>query len=466
MEGERGPEEHVLADLVGDLADLGELLLGDLHFLDAAGKAFSLGPDGGLALVLGTEVDAEADGLLRDGAAVAESDVGLDGEGVGADAVGAERERQFAVIRFDEIVVHVDAGRVVDGGQARELGAHETGGAQVGAHGEVEAALAGVDIEKQAAFVHAEAELKGYADIGGRGAAGLAGEAERAGFDLDQAEAEAVAGDEVDVAAEGRCELEAEAVRAAADAEGKMVEHLRAGVNRQDEGRRDTKGDEFLHGYFPYNYARVKDKHLFRESGFFAYFCGIMKGVNIFLADGFEDVEALATNDVLRRGGVATRLVALTDDPQVESSHGILVTAEAFLPELDANHAGTTAEDVMIFPGGMPGSKALAACSPLIALMRAHYAAGGSVAAICAAPGLVLSQLEGVWQGQPFTCFDGFEDALIALGGVHTPQPAVRAGRIVTGRSAGHAVAFALEILRGLKGDEVAAKVRHAMYLD
>lgn len=190
-----------------------------------------------------------------------------------------------------------------------------------------------------------------------------------------------------------------------------------------------------------------------------------MKGVNIFLADGFEDVEALATNDVLRRGGVDTRLVALTDDPQIESSHGIVVTAEAFLPELEANHAGTTAEDVMIFPGGMPGSKHLAACAPLIELMRAHYAAGGSVAAICAAPGLVLSQLEDVWKGQPFTCFDGFQDALIAKGGTFTPAPAVRAGRIVTGRSAGHAVAFALEILRGLKGEQEAARVKHAMYL-
>jgi len=190
-----------------------------------------------------------------------------------------------------------------------------------------------------------------------------------------------------------------------------------------------------------------------------------MKGVNIFLADGFEDVEALATNDVLRRGGVATTLVALTDDPQAESSHGVLVTAEAFLPELDTAHEGTTAADVMIFPGGMPGSRNLASCTPLMDLMREHYAAGGTVAAICAAPGLVLSQLDG-WQGKEFTCFEGFEDALIAKGAVYTPRPAVRAGRIVTGRSAGHAVAFALEILRGLKGDDAVARVRHAMYLD
>ena len=149
-----------------------------------------------------------------------------------------------------------------------------------------------------------------------------------------------------------------------------------------------------------------------------------MKGVNIFLADGFEDVEALATCDVLRRGGVAVRLVALTDEATVESSHGVTVCPDAFLPEVDLDAAGTTAEDVMIFPGGMPGSKNLAAC------------------------------------------FDGFEEALIAQGAVHTPAPAVRAGRIVTGRSAGHAVAFGLEILRGLKGDAVASQVRHALYLD
>jgi 4-methyl-5(b-hydroxyethyl)-thiazole monophosphate biosynthesis len=208
---------------------------------------------------------------------------------------------------------------------------------------------------------------------------------------------------------------------------------------------------------FLINYAIVKDNYNFVD----------MKGVNIFLADGFEDVEALATSDVLRRGGVAARLVALTDEATVESSHGVTVCPDAYLPEVDLDAAGTTADDVMIFPGGMPGSKNLAACTPLIEAMRAHYAAGGTVAAICAAPGLVLSQLgPEALRGAEFTCFEGFEELLIAQGAVHTPAPAVRAGRIVTGRSAGHAVAFGLEILRGLKGDAVAAKVRHALYLD
>lgn len=114
-----------------------------------------------------------------------------------------------------------------------------------------------------------------------------------------------------------------------------------------------------------------------------------MKGINIFLADGFEDVEALGTNDVLKRGGVRTSLIAISDDPFVVSSHGITVGIDSFLSDSDTDGEGTTLRDVMIFPGGMPGSKNLAACKPLIKAMKAHYEAGGTVAAICAAPGLV-----------------------------------------------------------------------------
>lgn len=191
-----------------------------------------------------------------------------------------------------------------------------------------------------------------------------------------------------------------------------------------------------------------------------------MKGINIFLADGFEDCEALATNDVLVRGGLKTRLVGISDEPFVESSHGVTIGVEDFLDDiLEEGHGGTDAKDVMIFPGGMPGSRNLAKCGKLVRAMREHYAAGGTVAAICAAPGLVLSQLD-IPQGLEFTCFEGFEDALIAKGGRYTPLPAVTDGRIITGRSAGHAVAFALQILSKVEDDQAVAKVKHAMYLD
>ena len=81
------------------------------------------------------------------------------------------------------------------------------------------------------------------------------------------------------------------------------------------------------------------------------------------------------------------------------------------------------------------------------------------MAAICAAPGLVVSQLPGL-AGRKFTCFPGFEDALIAQGAVHTTEGAVIDGNLITGRGAGHAVTFGLAILRYLKGEEAVEKVK------
>ena len=85
-----------------------------------------------------------------------------------------------------------------------------------------------------------------------------------------------------------------------------------------------------------------------------------MKGINIFLADGFEDMEALGTRDVLLRGGVAVRTVSITDDYMVESSHGLPVSVDTNWADLEVMEPGTESTDVMIFPGGMPGSKNLA----------------------------------------------------------------------------------------------------------
>lgn len=191
-----------------------------------------------------------------------------------------------------------------------------------------------------------------------------------------------------------------------------------------------------------------------------------MKGVNIFIADGFEDCEALAVNDVLRRGGVESRLVSISDSEFVRSSHGVTVKADCLLNSLldvPSNRAAGS-EDFMIFPGGMPGSRNLAACKSLIEEMKRHYTDGGSLAAICAAPGLVLSQLEEL-SGLRFTCFDGFQDNLEPKGATFIEAPAVVCGRVITGRSAGHAISFGLEILKKIKGEEKAAQVSHAMYL-
>ena len=184
-----------------------------------------------------------------------------------------------------------------------------------------------------------------------------------------------------------------------------------------------------------------------------------MEGIYIFLADGFEDMEAIATRDVLLRGGVDVQTVSINEDPFVTSSHGITVSVDLTRDDFDDDLPA-----VMIFPGGMPGSKNLAADKALMALMRKCYKHGGIVAAICAAPGLVASQLDDV-AGKRFTCFDGFQDPMIAKGAIFTPESAVVDGQLITGRGAGHAVNFGLAILGAIKGDETVARVKAGLML-
>ena len=170
-----------------------------------------------------------------------------------------------------------------------------------------------------------------------------------------------------------------------------------------------------------------------------------MKGINIFLADGFEDIEALAPCDILRRAGLQVRLISISDRLEVRSAHGVTLLADCLLDDvLNEPYGRPGAEDVLIFPGGMPGAANLAACE-----MQTQYDMGGSVAAICAAPGLVLSQLRGI-AGREVTGYDGFEDRLEAAGAVFTPRGAVRSGRIFSGRGPGHACDFALESVRSI----------------
>lgn len=185
-----------------------------------------------------------------------------------------------------------------------------------------------------------------------------------------------------------------------------------------------------------------------------------MNTVFIFLADGFETVEALGTADVLRRGGVDVRLVAAGDEPFVVSSQKIAVGVDMMSDEVEMD-----GKDIMVFPGGMPGTRNLAANEGLMAAMKQHFAAGGVVAAICAAPGYVAGQLDDI-EGREFTCFDGCEDLTLSKGAVLVKQPAVTSGNLITGRSAGYYVDFGLEILKYLKGAETAEKVRNAMFLD
>lgn len=191
-----------------------------------------------------------------------------------------------------------------------------------------------------------------------------------------------------------------------------------------------------------------------------------MKGVYIFFADGFEETEALTTIDILRRGGVDIKMVSITEEKAVRSSHKIFVTTDMTFSEFLSvvELEGTTEKDVMVFPGGMPGSTNLAAKKELMDLMTRHYAEGGSVAAICAAPSVVLGLLPDL-EGKTMTCYDGFEDVLINKGVNHTKEGVAKDGRIITGRGAGHTVSFGLEILAHIKGSAAADTVARSIML-
>ena len=191
-----------------------------------------------------------------------------------------------------------------------------------------------------------------------------------------------------------------------------------------------------------------------------------MKGVYIFLADGFEISEALTTVDMLRRGNVNVKTVSIYDDRIVTSSNRIPVIGDMAFGEFKASttFGPCISKDVMIFPGGMPGSSNLASFKKLMDMMLQHFNEGGTVAAICAAPSVVLSNLPDI-SGRRMTCYDGFEQALIDKGAVYVKEGVVCDGNIITGRGPGWALEFGLAILSHIKGEDVAAKVRQGLML-
>ena len=191
-----------------------------------------------------------------------------------------------------------------------------------------------------------------------------------------------------------------------------------------------------------------------------------MKGTYVFLADGFEISEALTTVNMLRRGGINVKTVSIYDDRIVTSSNRIPVIADMAFGEFKASTSfgPCLPSDVMIFPGGMPGSANLAAFGKLMDIMQQHYAEGGTLAAICAAPSVVLGLLPDL-QGKKMTCYDGFEEALTEKGAVYVKEGVVTDGQLITGRGPGWAVEFGLAILARLKGQEIADKVKAGLML-
>lgn len=181
-----------------------------------------------------------------------------------------------------------------------------------------------------------------------------------------------------------------------------------------------------------------------------------MAKVYVFLADGFEDVEALIPIDVLRRGGVEVVTVSVMDDNQiVESAHGVQIVADTLAEDCDFSDA-----DLLLLPGGMPGASNLYNNVRVREAVVAQHEVGKMVAAICAAPAVVLGQL-GILNGKRATCYPGFEQLL--QGADYTGELCTVDGNITTAEGPAAAFPFAYELLAQLVNKQTADQIAEGM---
>lgn len=177
--------------------------------------------------------------------------------------------------------------------------------------------------------------------------------------------------------------------------------------------------------------------------------------VYILLADGFEELEALAPCDMLRRAGVETRLVSVSEKLLVKGAHGIGVMADLTLSEMNIRDI-----EMLVFPGGMPGAKNLDEHPRTDLLIRHCLEKDLFLAAICAAP-MILGK-RGVLAGKKATCFPGFEKFL-AGATVVSDERVVRDGNVVTAVGAGAAVEFGLKLVEIMKDKKTSDELRESI---
>lgn len=175
-----------------------------------------------------------------------------------------------------------------------------------------------------------------------------------------------------------------------------------------------------------------------------------MSKVCVFLAEGFEECEALLVVDLLRRAKVEVATASISAERTVTGSHGIPVVADSLASQLDL--AGF---DLLFLPGGMPGTLHLKDSSLVGQAVVQQCRAGKKVAAICAAPS-VLGAL-GVLQGKKATCYPGFEGEL--KGAAPQAQPVVVDGNVTTACGMGAGIPFALELISQLVSPQEAEAV-------
>lgn len=175
--------------------------------------------------------------------------------------------------------------------------------------------------------------------------------------------------------------------------------------------------------------------------------------IYMFLADGFEEIEALATLDVLRRGGVEVCTVGVQNE-YVRGTHDIVVKADKVCEEIDYKLI-----DGVILPGGMPGTVNLENSNTVQSVLDAAYEQNKLICAICAAP-LILGH-KGFLEGKEAVCFPGFEKEL--YGAAISDEKVVEDGNIITAIGAGASLEFGFKILARIKGEKTSNELKTLM---
>ena len=180
-----------------------------------------------------------------------------------------------------------------------------------------------------------------------------------------------------------------------------------------------------------------------------------MKTIFVFLAEGFEEIEALTPVDVLRRAGLSVQTVSIMKEQVVAGAHGIPVLADVMFGEVHVEDA-----EMILLPGGLPGATNLDAHEGLAKMILDFAKAEKPLAAICAAP-LVFGH-RGLLEGKKATCYPGFEDRL--NGAQYTGAKVEVSGNVITSCGMGASIEFGLALAKYLVGedisDDVAAKIR------
>ncbi len=180
----------------------------------------------------------------------------------------------------------------------------------------------------------------------------------------------------------------------------------------------------------------------------------------IFLAPGFEEIEALATVDAMRRAGMKVVEVAVADTKNVTGATGQTVVADSLITEIDPTDA-----EWIIIPGGQPGADNLHASPKVNEIIKNQFDRGGRIAAICAGPAVVVAPT-GILKGKKATCYPGLGDMIESGGGTYVKEAVVVDGNIITSEGPGTTLKFAKAIICASEGEQKASEVLASMLMD